>query len=62
MLFGSHLWAEDGAVSDVYLVRVGTVAGDPGIRASGRRLIADGVAWRPISDDGFERICGRRLV
>ncbi len=57
---GSHLWAWSPERPDVYLVRLGTVDGDPGIRPRTRQFTAYAAAWDPIPDDGLPRFPERR--
>jgi len=54
---GSHLCSRDPETPDeVFAVRLGTFDGDPGVRPSVRRYVADAAVWEPLPDDGLERV------
>jgi hypothetical protein len=52
---GSAVVSRDPGDPEVCSVRMGTLDGDPGIRASRRQFVAYAAPWEPIPDDGLER-------
>jgi hypothetical protein len=54
---GSHLCSRDPEKpGEVFAVRLGTFDGDPGVRPSVRRYVANAAVWEPLPDDGLERV------
>ena len=54
---GSALCSRDPEKPDeVFAVRLGAFDGDPGVRPSVRRYVANAAVWEPLPDDGLERV------
>jgi hypothetical protein len=52
---GSAMFGRDPAKSEIGLVRLGVIDGDPGIRPMAHQFVAYAAPWQPIPDDGLPR-------
>ena len=52
---GSALFSRSNEDPGRMSVRLGAVAGDPGVRPDARQFVAYAAAWEPIPDDGLTR-------
>ncbi len=52
---GSHLFGRDPERTEVSIVRMAAIDGDPGVRPQARQFVAYAAPWEPIPDDGLPR-------
>ncbi|MFZ0091332.1 MAG: GFA family protein [Solirubrobacteraceae bacterium] len=52
---GSALFSRSGPAGETVGVRLGAIAGDPGIRPSAHQFVAYAAVWEPIPEDGLPR-------
>ena len=52
---GSALFARDPETSEITIVRLGAIDGDPGIRPQAHQFVAYAAPWEPVADDGLPR-------
>jgi len=56
---GGHVFGHDPERT-VYVVRLGAVEGDPGVRPRWHQWVSSAPAWDPLPDDGLPRFPGPR--
>jgi hypothetical protein len=57
---GSALFSGEPLSDAEVAVRLGTLDGDPGIRASYRQFVASAASWEPVPEDGLDRHASAR--
>jgi hypothetical protein len=57
---GSHLFARDPDSSEIFIVRMAAIDGDPGVRPASHQFVAYAAVWEDIRDDGLPRFEERR--
>jgi hypothetical protein len=59
---GSALFSQSPESDHPGAVRLGAIAGDPGVRPSYHQFVSYAAPWEPIPDDGLERYPERRTA
>lgn len=52
---GGQLFSRASADAPVMAVRLGTIEGDPGVRAEWHQWVSSAASWEPLPDDGLPR-------
>jgi hypothetical protein len=57
-LCGSHLFGRDPAGTEMSIVRMAAIDGDPGVRPAAHQFVAFAASWELIPQDGLPRFDG----